>query len=68
MKLYKPMFRRIFLLIFFFNVFSNSIFGQPSGKEEMGTNDPEAMAILDKMSKKYESYKTMRAVFTLTIS
>jgi outer membrane lipoprotein carrier protein len=38
-----------------------------SGAPAPETNDPAAKKVLDKVKKKYESYKTMEAGFTLTI-
>ena len=38
-----------------------------TAKADFGSSDPAAQAVLDKMKARYESFKTMRAVFTLTI-
>ena len=68
MNVLKTMFQKVVLLACIFNLISNSLCSQPLGKDETGGSDLAADAILNKMSKKYESYKTMRAVFTLTIN
>jgi len=52
-----------FLLLF--SCFAVTTFGQDYTKAS--DNDPKAKAILDKMRKKYEAYKTLEAEFTLDI-
>jgi outer membrane lipoprotein-sorting protein len=56
---------RIVLSIIFFSLFSLHADGQHFTKT--ADNDPKAKAVLEKMRKKYETYKSLEAEFTLTI-
>jgi outer membrane lipoprotein carrier protein len=40
---------------------------KPAGTAPAETNDPKAKALLDKLRKQYEAYKSMELAFTLTI-
>lgn len=58
--------KKIALLLIAILPFS-STYGQNDEPERLGKSDPEADKFLDKVSNKYKSYNTMRAVFTLSI-
>lgn len=53
---------KIFLFIAIITCFSVSAFSQ---NNSLGKNDPEAKSILDKVSSKFKTYKTVTASFTL---
>lgn len=54
-----------FLLVGFFTFWVSGVFSQ---NNKLGVSDPDAKAILDKVSAKFKSYKTVTADFTLSIS
>lgn len=56
--------RFLSLLVILISISINSIAQQYT---KIGDNDPKAKAVLDKMRKKYEAYKTLEADFNLTI-
>lgn len=49
----------------FFTFCAGSVFSQ---NNKLGTSDPDAKAILDKVSAKFKTYKTVTANFTLSIT
>ncbi len=53
------------LLIGFFTFCVSSVFSQ---NNKLGVSDPDAKAILDKVSAKFKTYKTVTADFTLSIT
>ncbi len=53
------------LLIGFFTFCVSNVFSQ---NNKLGVSDPDAKAILDKVSAKFKTYKTVEANFTLSIT
>ncbi len=56
------------LKIFFIALFTFFAGGVFSQNNSLGTSDPDAKAILDKVSAKFKTYKTVTANFTLSIT
>lgn len=56
------------LKILFTGFFTFCVLAVFSQNNKLGTNDPDAKAILDKVSSKFKTYKTVTAKFTLSIT
>lgn len=56
------------LKILFTGFFTFCVLAVFSQNNKLGTNDPDAKAILDKVSSKFKTYKTVTAKFSLSIT
>ena len=56
------------LKVFFIGIFSFFAASAFSQNNSLGTSDPDAKVILDKVSAKFKTYKTVTANFTLSIT